>query len=189
MNIRETILPGVLIIEPNIFEDARGHFLEIYQHDRYAMQGITARFVQDNVSFSKKNVLRGLHYQLHNPQGKLVMVLDGRIFDVSVDIRRGSPTFGKWFGTVLSSHDYQQVYVPQGFAHGFCVLSETAKILYKCTDYYAPSDERGIIWNDSTLGIGWPVAEPLLSEKDASFRAMNEIAPAELPVFNEMAGN
>lgn len=185
MRIRETTLPGVLIVEPHVFEDVRGHFLEIYQDKRYAAQSIAEQFVQDNVSFSKKGVLRGLHYQLHNPQAKLVMVLEGGIFDVSVDIRRGSPTFGKWFGTVLSSRDYQQVYIPQGFAHGFCVLSETAKIIYKCTDYYTPSDERGIIWSDPTLGIEWPIAAPLLSEKDAAFPAINAIAPAELPVFKK----
>ena len=185
MRIKETILPEVLIIEPKIFEDARGHFLEIYQHKRYVTQNITEQFVQDNVSYSKKNVLRGLHYQLHNSQAKLVMVLEGRIFDVSVDIRRGSPNFGKWFGTVLSSHNYQQVYIPQGFAHGFCVLSETAKILYKCTDYYAPSDERGIIWNDSTLAIEWQILEPVLSQKDAAFPSLNEIPPGELPAFKK----
>lgn len=184
MVIKGTKLAGVRVIEPQIFADARGHFLEIYQNQRYVTQSITDHFVQDNLSFSTKDVLRGLHYQLRQPQAKLVLVLDGRIFDVAVDIRLGSPSFGKWFGVVLSSEDYRQVFIPQGFAHGFCVLSETARVLYKCTDYHAPADERGLVWNDETLAIEWPVRAPVLSPKDAAYPSLKEISPDDLPLFH-----
>jgi len=166
MRVFTTPLPGVLVIEPTVFEDARGFFFESYHYKRYVEHGIAATFVQDNHSRSVKNTLRGLHYQVNPGQGKLVRVVVGEVFDVAVDIRFGSPTFGKWFGTFLSAENKKQMYIPVGFAHGFCVTSEVAEFEYKCTDYYSPKDERGILWNDPDLAIDWPVKEPILSEKD-----------------------
>jgi dTDP-4-dehydrorhamnose 3,5-epimerase len=183
MNVAATALPGVLLIEPRVFADNRGCFLEIYQSERYSGSGLPARFVQDNVSYSVKNVLRGMHYQTGRPQGKLVMALEGEIFDVVVDIRRASPTYGKWIGTTLSSQNYRQLYVPEGFAHGFCVTSESAIVLYKCTDYYSPLDERGIRWDDPVLSMDWPVSSPVLSEKDRRYPALREVPREELPVW------
>jgi len=176
-------LPEVLIIEPDVHRDDRGHFLELWRAQRYEELGITGPFVQDNMSCSKRGVLRGLHYQLGRPQGKLVWVARGRVFDVAVDIRRGSPTFGKWAGVEMSSEDYRQVYVPVGFAHGFCVLSEWATLVYKCTDYYVPAEERGIRWDDPAVGVDWPLADPLLSEKDRSYPALTDVPAHDLPVF------
>ncbi|MGB7414352.1 MAG: dTDP-4-dehydrorhamnose 3,5-epimerase [Thermosynechococcaceae cyanobacterium] len=167
MNVRETPLPGVIILEPKIYQDDRGLFFESYQHDRYQSAGLHKTFVQDNLSRSTKGVLRGLHYQIQHPQGKLVSVAAGAVFDVCVDIRQGSPTFGQWFGEVLSDKNYWQMYIPQGFAHGFCVLSEIAIFTYKCTDFYAPQDEYCLRWNDPTISIDWPITTPLLSKKDA----------------------
>ena len=162
-------IPDVILIEPQIFGDARGFFLESYKKDLFAENGIDADFVQDNMSSSTKNVLRGLHYQLDPmAQGKLVRVVVGEVFDVAVDIRRGSPYFGKWVGQILSAENAKSMYVPPGFAHGFCVLSELAVFHYKCTNYYSKENERGLLWNDPEIGIDWPVEldKVILSDKD-----------------------
>lgn len=177
------VLPDIIVLDPDIHQDKRGHFLEVYQKKRYASHGITDSFVQDNLSYSTKGVLRGLHYQLDKPQGKLVWVVHGEVFDVAVDIRHGSPTFGKWSGMTLSSKQYRQMFVPQGFAHGFCVVSESASVLYKCTEYYAPQTERGIRWDDLSLGIKWPEMDPIVSKKDRQYPALKDIPHNELPVF------
>lgn len=172
MNVLPTALPGVLIVEPRVFEDGRGFFFESYHAARYAGAGLPERFVQDNHSRSVPGTIRGLHYQLHRPQGKLVRVLSGSVFDVAVDIRRGSPNFGRWVGVELSAANKRQLYVPAGFAHGFCVpqrQSGESEVEYKCTDYYAPEDECGVAWNDPTIGIVWPVTSALLSDKDKAF--------------------
>jgi len=168
MNVTATALPDVLIIEPVVHEDARGFFLESFNQKRFdAAIGRTVTFVQDNHSRSLKHVLRGLHYQIRRPQGKLVRVVAGEVFDVAVDLRRGSPSFGKFAATVLSEANNKQLWIPEGFAHGFLVLSETADVLYKTTDYYAPDDERCMIWNDAEIGIDWPSRiAPILSAKD-----------------------
>jgi dTDP-4-dehydrorhamnose 3,5-epimerase len=166
MNVIETDLPGVLIIEPKVFGDDRGFFMETWNKERYAEAGIPTEFVQDNISFSKKGVLRGLHFQDPNPQGQLVSVLQGEVYDVAVDIRRGSPAFGKWVGVSLSSDNKRQLYVPEGFAHGFCVRSEFALFSYKCTDSYNSLAEKTLMWNDSNIGIEWPVIDPQISGKD-----------------------
>ncbi|HYD60641.1 MAG TPA: dTDP-4-dehydrorhamnose 3,5-epimerase [Noviherbaspirillum sp.] len=170
MNLVSTSIADVVIIEPKVFGDERGFFFESFNERRF-LEAVGApaslRFVQDNHSKSGKNVLRGLHYQLRQPQGKLVRVVAGEVFDVAVDIRRSSPTFGKWAGAVLSAENKRQMWVPAGFAHGFVVLSDSAEFLYKTTDYWAPEYERSIAWNDPTIGIEWPISEaPLLSEKD-----------------------
>jgi dTDP-4-dehydrorhamnose 3,5-epimerase len=178
----ETKLNGVVLIEPDVFSDPRGYFLETYHAGRYAGGGIPGLFVQDNFSHSVRGTLRGLHYQLKHAQGKLVMALAGRIFDVAVDIRKGSPTFAQWVGVELSGENKCQVYIPPGFAHGFCVLSETADVLYKCTDVYAPKDERGLIWNDPAIAIAWPIADPLLSGKDGAYPRLADMTN-ELPVY------
>jgi dTDP-4-dehydrorhamnose 3,5-epimerase len=166
MKVIETPLAGLLIIEPKIFGDERGFFLETWSKKRYQEIGIDVDFVQDNLSFSRHGVLRGLHFQNPQAQGKLVYVLQGEVFDVAVDIRKGSPTFGRWHGIVLSSENKRQFWVPPGFAHGFCVTSESALFTYKCTELYAPAHERSILWNDPTLAIDWPVTEPQVSDKD-----------------------
>jgi dTDP-4-dehydrorhamnose 3,5-epimerase len=166
MNIIETKLQGVVIIEPKVFGDNRGFFMETWNKEKYEEAGLPYHFVQDNLSFSTKGVLRGLHFQNPNPQGKLVYVLQGEVFDVAVDIRAGSLTFGQWEGVILSNENKKQFYVPEGFAHGFCVLSETALFAYKCTDKYNPQAEIGIMWNDPDIGIQWPMTEPVLSAKD-----------------------
>jgi dTDP-4-dehydrorhamnose 3,5-epimerase len=169
MNVIKTKLDGCVIIEPKVFGDERGFFLETFQADRYISEaGITLPFVQDNHSRSSKSVLRGLHFQKTKPQGKLVRVVRGQVYDVAVDIRKGSPTYGQWEGLILSEENKTQLWVPPGFAHGFVVLSDTADFEYKCTDYYDPSDEGGILWNDSDLDIPWPIDNPILSNKDAS---------------------
>ena len=160
---RSETLCEVVIIEPKIIRDHRGFFLEIYRENTYRESGIPDRFVQDNYSYSTKHVLRGLHYQLGKPQGKLVWAAQGEIFDVAVDIRKGSPTFGKWEGQWLSDENQRQLYIPPGFAHGFCVTSEYAVVIYKCTRYYAPKEERGVRWDDPRLAIGWPLREPIMS--------------------------
>jgi dTDP-4-dehydrorhamnose 3,5-epimerase len=183
MNIVSTRLDGVLLVEPRVFGDQRGYFYETYQRERYAEGGITAEFVQDNISFSRQNTLRGLHYQHPGGQAKLVQVLEGAIFDVAVDVRHGSPTFGKWVGVTLSSEKQRQLYIPAGFAHGFCVLSPTALFMYKCSDYYAPQHEGGVRWDDPDLAIEWPVKRPLLSERDSSFPVLKDIANQNLPTF------
>ena len=184
MKFIETKLKGVVLVEPDVFEDPRGYFLETYHAGKYAEGGIHGPFVQDNCSHSVRGTLRGLHYQLQHAQGKLVTALAGRVFDVAVDIRKGSPTFGQWVGVELSGDNKRQLYMPPGFAHGFCVLSDTADVLYKCTDLHSPKDERGIIWNDPTLGIMWPVADPVLSKKDGAYQRLSEMAGA-LPVYKE----
>lgn len=167
MKVTETSIPGVLILEPRVFEDSRGFFLETYNERDLAEVGIRDRFVQDNYSFSARNVLRGLHYQILFPQGKLVRVVVGEIFDVVVDLRRSSASYGKWHGARLSGENKQMVWIPPGLAHGFLVCSETAHVVYKATDYYAPPYERTLAWNDPALGIDWPLAaSPLISRKD-----------------------
>ncbi|MEZ9109838.1 dTDP-4-dehydrorhamnose 3,5-epimerase [Vibrio cyclitrophicus] len=168
MKVIDTNIPEVKIIEPRVFGDDRGFFLETFQSERYRTDvGIEQGFVQDNHSRSSKGVLRGLHFQKHKPQGKLVRVVRGEVFDVAVDIRQGSPTYGQWEGVILSEHNKKQFWVPPGFAHGFVVLSDTADFEYKCTDFYDPSDEGCIRWNDPELGIEWPWLDPILSVKDA----------------------
>jgi len=166
LTITETALPTVLIIESDVFADGRGFFLETFNRQRYAQAGLDQAFVQDNHSHSTRSVLRGLHYQLKHPQGKLVFAVRGEIFDVAVDIRRGSPTFGQWVGICLSDQNHRQLFVPPGFAHGFCVLSETADIIYKCTEFSHPDDDYGILSSDPDIAIDWPIDNPLLSEKD-----------------------
>jgi dTDP-4-dehydrorhamnose 3,5-epimerase len=168
MNVIHTSIPDVLIIEPKVFGDERGFFFESFNQRLWEEKtGVKANFVQDNHSRSTKNVLRGLHYQIKKPQGKLVRVISGEVFDVAVDLRKGSATFGKWVGEILSSENKRQLWVPAGFAHGFLVLSETAEFLYKTTDYWAPEYERSIIWNDPDLAIEWPLqGEPVLARKD-----------------------
>jgi len=168
MKITTTAIPDVLLITPKVFGDSRGFFLESFHASRYAEAGIPGPFVQDNHSRSSKGVLRGLHFQKQYPQGKLVYVTIGSVFDVAVDIRKDSPTFGQWVGVTLSADEHQQFYIPPGFAHGFCVLSDTADFHYKCTDYYHPEDEGSLRWDDPDIGIQWPITEPILSAKDAN---------------------
>ena len=170
MELLRTHLDAVRVIKPRIFADARGHFFEAYHMKAMSELGIDVPFVQDNQSYSRRGVLRGLHYQLGRPQAKLVRVLHGRIFDVAVDIRPGSPTFGQWCGEVLDDVSGLQMYVPTGFAHGFFTMSEVADVLYKCSDFYAPAEERGIVWNDPAVGITWPLdgQMPYLAPKDAA---------------------
>lgn len=175
MKVIETPLSGLLIIEPNVFADARGFFFETFQQTRYAAIGLPS-FVQDNISRSQRGTLRGLHYQKPHTQGKLVWVTRGSVWDVAVDIRKSSPTFGQWFSITLSDENHTQLYVPPGFAHGFCTLSDTADFCYKCTDVYSPADEHGILWNDPALNIPWPVTTPILSAKDERYPSLAEIA-------------
>ena len=168
-------IPDVILVEPQRFGDSRGFFMETYQFETFAANGITPRFVQDNHSRSARGVLRGLHYQKEPvAQGKLLKVVIGEIFDVAVDIRRGSPTFGQWVGEILSAENGRLLYVPPGFAHGFCVLSETADLIYKTTNYYHPESEKGILWNDPQIGVAWPIVEPLLSARDQSLPTLAE---------------
>jgi len=186
MELINKSLPGVVLIKPDVFEDSRGFFMETYHLEKYREKGLDKVFVQDNHSFSRKGTLRGLHYQLHHAQEKLVYVVAGKIFDVAVDIRRGSPTFGRWTGTLLSAENRHQLFIPEGFAHGFCVLSETAGIIYKCTKPYAPGDEYGILFSDPTIDIVWPIETPILSEKDLKNPALSEISEAFLPKYKEL---
>lgn len=175
MKITPSRIPEVLLVEPDVFGDSRGFFLESWHAQKFAAQGLDVAFVQDNHSRSSRGVLRGLHYQLQQPQGKLVRVVCGAVFDVAVDIRSGSPTFGQWVGAELSGENHRQLYVPPGFAHGFCVLSESADFLYKCTDFYAPQYEQGIRWNDPDIGIDWPGEDFTISDKDASNGLLSEM--------------
>ena len=175
MKITPTALEGVLLIEPRVFEDPRGFFFESYHAARYGQFGVDRVFVQDNLSFSVRGTLRGLHFQNEHPQAKLVQAIQGEVFDVAVDIRPGSPAFGQWVGFRLSDRNRRQLFVPEGFAHGFCVLSETAYFLYKCSDYYHPEDQGGILWSDPDIGIDWPVKTPLISQKDGRFPLLKEI--------------
>jgi len=181
MKTLPTTLPDLVLLELDVFGDTRGRFLETYRRPRYVEVGVAAEFVQDNFSASVRGTLRGLHYQLRSPQGKLVMVTRGAVFDVAVDIRAGSPTFGKWFGTELSAENHRQLWIPPGFAHGFVVMSDEADFTYKCTAVYDPSDDRSIRWNDPEIAIAWPLAgEPLLSRRDAAAPLLRE---AELPRY------
>jgi dTDP-4-dehydrorhamnose 3,5-epimerase len=175
MKIIQTAIPEVIVFEPAVFKDSRGHFLETYQQQKYLDAGVPKPFVQDNQSHSIKGVLRGLHFQLHHPQGKLVRVTQGAVFDVAVDLRRNSPTFGQWHGEILSSENNRQMYIPENFAHGFCVIGDTAEFLYKCTDFYVPGDEIGLIWNDSQIGVKWPISDPILSAKDLLLPSFAEV--------------
>ena len=184
MKIIPTNLPEVVIFEPKKFGDERGFFLESYRDDMLLDAGINARFIQDNHSRSAKGVLRGLHYQLSQPQGKLVRVATGAVFDVAVDVRKGSPTFGQWTGTTLDEHSMRMMYVPPGFAHGFVTLTDTADFIYKCTNYYHPSSEQGILWNDPDVGIDWPITDVNLSDKDLKHPTLAMQLPTNLPPFN-----
>ena len=179
----DTALPGVCILEPVVHGDHRGFFTEMYHERVFAALGIPHRFVQDNYSRSSRHVLRGLHYQLSWPQAKLVRVVRGEVFDVAVDVRRGSPTFGKWIGETLSEDNRKAMFIPEGFAHGFLVLSEIAEFIYKCSDFYEPAEERGVIWSDPDIGIMWPLAgaAPLLSDKDLRFSRLATRPMSDLP--------
>ena len=183
MKVIETDLPGCLILEPQVFGDERGFFYESFNHDKLAVHGLQPAFVQGNVSSSTRGVLRGLHYQWPGPQGKYVSVLEGEVWDVAVDIRRGSPTFGRWTAALLSAANNRHFWVPEGFAHGFVTLTERALFAYLCTATYAREDDAGIRWNDATLAIDWPVSAPLLSDKDAKAPFLEDIAPERLPVY------
>lgn len=182
MKVIPSQIPDVLIIEPDVFGDKRGFFMESWHAKKYAELGLNEDFVQDNLSRSHRGVLRGLHYQLEQPQGKLVSVITGAVFDVAVDIRKGSPTFGQWVGAELSEDNHRQLYVPPGFAHGFCVLSESVDFFYKCTDFYAPQYEHGIQWNDPAIGIQWPDSEFIISEKD-SHNSLLQDMDDKLPIY------
>ncbi|MFZ1746897.1 MAG: dTDP-4-dehydrorhamnose 3,5-epimerase [Nitrospirales bacterium] len=183
MKFLPTRLPEVLIVEPDVYRDQRGWFLETYHVQKYQEAGILPPFVQDNCSSSVLETLRGLHFQMIRPQGKLIRVIRGEIFDVAVDIRKGSPTFASWVGVTLSSEDFRQIYVPMGFAHGFCVLSDVAEVEYKCTDVYAPGGEVTIRWNDPRIGIQWPIEQPLLSTKDAAGLLLGDLCD-QLPDYH-----
>ncbi|MEH6639369.1 MAG: dTDP-4-dehydrorhamnose 3,5-epimerase [Porticoccaceae bacterium] len=184
MKIIATPLPGLLVLEPKIFNDKRGFFLETFREDRLQEVGIKESFVQDNQSRSGRGVIRGLHYQLTQPQGKLVRVARGEVFDVAVDIRVGSPTFGQWYGSILNEENMRMMYVPPGFAHGFLVLSEVADFIYKCTNYYHPQSEQGILWNDPEIGVEWPRVDVTVSEKDAMNPLLKSQALDLLPVYS-----
>jgi dTDP-4-dehydrorhamnose 3,5-epimerase len=183
MKVIKTPLSDVVIIEPQVFGDARGFFYESYNRASYHKAGIDAEFIQSNVSRSARGVLRGLHYQWPNPQGKLVSVLEGEVYDVAVDIRRGSPTFGQSAGVMLTAENHRHFWVPEGFAHGFCVLSEFATFSYQCTALYDREADAGIRWNDAELGIDWPISAPLLSEKDGKTPLLKDVAPERLPIY------
>ncbi|HVB34528.1 MAG TPA: dTDP-4-dehydrorhamnose 3,5-epimerase [Patescibacteria group bacterium] len=183
MNCIPSALPGVWVIQPEIVRDGRGVFLETYHRAKLAELGIADEFVQDNHSFSVQGTLRGLHYQLRCPQAKICRVVEGEALDVAVDIRLGSPTFGKWAGVVLSAEKQNQTYIPKGFAHGFLAISRSVQFLYKCSDFYLPDDEHGVLWNDPELAIAWGVAEPLLSEKDRRLPPLVQIPRSLLPAY------
>ena len=185
MKIEQSPLAGVLLIEPQVFSDERGFFLEAFNEQRFAEYGLPTHFRQDNHSRSIRGVLRGLHYQRRQPQGKLVTVISGRIFDVAVDIRRDSPTFGRWHGTILSADRPRYVWVPPGFAHGLCVLSEVADVVYKCTELYSPDDEAGVMWDDPAVGIRWPIESPLLAAKDRRYAPLSSKRD-DLPLAHRM---
>jgi len=185
MKLLATDLPGVVLVEPVVYRDTRGFFLETYNEQRYREAGITATFVQDNHSRSARGTLRGLHFQVRRMQGKLVRAVAGEMFDVAVDIRRGSPTFGRWVGARLSAENFRQIYIPPGFAHGFCVLSEMGEVEYKCTELYEAADELVIAWNDPQIGIDWPASEPLLSAKDTAAPRLAEVLD-RLPAYGSV---
>lgn len=184
MKVTPTKIKDVLIIEPDVFEDPRGFFMETYHKKRYKEFGIDVGFVQDNLSFSVKGTLRGLHYQYPNAQAKLVQVIQGEVFDVAVDIRKGSPTFGNWVGARLSKENKRQFFIPEGFAHGYCVVSDQAIFSYKCSGFYSPKDEHGILWCDPDINIVWPNKSPLLSEKDQQYCELKNIPENKIPVFD-----
>lgn len=179
-NISETKLKGVIVVELKSYEDSRGFFMELYHEKRYRDLGILSRFVQDNLSYSIRHTLRGLHYQIRKTQAKLVQALTGEIFDVALDVRKNSPTFGQWAAAVLSAENRRQMFIPEGFAHGFCVLSDEARVLYKCSDLYSPQDETGILWSDPDLGIDWPVEDPIVSAKDRQYLPLAQQPPEKL---------
>jgi dTDP-4-dehydrorhamnose 3,5-epimerase len=181
MKVTQTKLKDVLIIEPRVFSDERGFFFEAYSRERYSQYGINNEFVQDNLSSSIRGTLRGLHYQYPHSQAKLVQVISGEVLDVAVDIRIGSPTFGQWAGVLLSSDNKKQLFIPKGFAHGFCVMSDSALLTYKCDDYYSPDCDKGILWSDPEIGIEWMVINPLLSEKDRKYHYLKDITKTSLP--------
>lgn len=183
MEIRETSLEGVLVVAANIYKDSRGHFLETYHATRYAEGGVGRIFLQDNLSYSRKGVLRGLHFQHPNDQAKLVGTAYGAIFDVAVDIRLGSPTYAQWFGEMLTSENGQQLYIPEGYAHGFVVLSDFAVVTYKCSELYAPKCETSLLWNDPDIGIEWPEVDVTISERDAAALRLSEIPQDRLPRY------
>jgi dTDP-4-dehydrorhamnose 3,5-epimerase len=183
LEIVETSLPGVLLVKPKVFEDSRGFFLESYRADVMAAHGVNCSFLQDNHSHSVRGVLRGLHYQLRRPQAKLCRVVHGEVFDVAVDIRVGSPNFGKWTGVVLSADNHHALLIPEGFAHGFAVRSESADFLYKCSDYYDSADDSGVLWNDPDLAIDWETPDPLLSGKDQGYLPLSQVPVNRLPVY------
>ena len=180
ITVTQTPLPGVVIVEPRVFDDERGFFMESFNARDFADAGLPTTFVQDNHSRSTRGVLRGLHYQYPTWQGKLVRALVGEIFDVAVDIRRGSPHFGEWFGLTLSAENRKQLYVPPGFAHGFCVLSDVSEMAYKCTSLYVHTDDAAVLWNDPNIGIEWPIKDPILSEKDAAAPALADLPQLSL---------
>ncbi len=181
MKIESREIAGVIVIDPDVFEDSRGYFLETWSRDRYARAGVAESFVQDNVSLSCRDTIRGLHLQHPHGQGKLVHVLQGEVFDVIVDVRLGSPTFGRWIATTLSAANHRQIYIPPGVAHGFCVTAEDALFTYKCTEPYHPEAELGISWDDPDLAIPWPAAAPRLSPRDAGFPLLRDIPRERLP--------
>ncbi|WP_312348843.1 dTDP-4-dehydrorhamnose 3,5-epimerase [Stenotrophomonas acidaminiphila] len=183
MKVIETALPGCVVIEPAVFGDARGMFFETWNAERFAAHGLPTRFVQSNVSTSVKGVLRGLHYQWPRPQGKLVSVLEGEVYDVAVDIRRGSPTFGRWEAVILSGSNRRQLWIPPGFAHGFAVLSDVALLNYLCTDVYVKEADAGVRWNDAGIAVDWPVSAPTLSAKDQAAPFLADIPEDRLPVY------
>ncbi len=183
MKVIETQLTGAVVIEPQVFGDSRGFFYESFNAERYKAIGIDRTFVQSNVSRSSKGVLRGLHYQWPHPQGKLVSVLEGEVYDVAVDIRRGSPTFGQWAGVMLSAENKRHFWVPEGFAHGFCVVSEFATFAYQCTALYDRECDAGIRWNDADIGVDWPIGQPLLSDKDTRTPLLKDVPAGRLPDY------
>ncbi|KAB7765806.1 dTDP-4-dehydrorhamnose 3,5-epimerase [Xanthomonas maliensis] len=183
MKVIETSLPGCLVIEPRVFGDERGQFFETWNAERFDQHGLPLRFLQSNVSTSTRGVLRGLHYQWPRPQGKLVSVLEGEVYDVAVDIRRGSPYFGQWTAAVLSAENKRQFWIPEGFAHGFAVLSERVVFSYLCTDIYVHEADASVRWDDGSIGVDWPISSPILSAKDRAAPLLEDIAEERLPVY------
>lgn len=181
MKLRLAKIPGLVIIEPTVYEDTRGFFMETYSRERYAEAGLPTQFVQDNLSLSMRGILRGLHFQHPHDQGKLCCVIEGEVFDVAVDVRTGSPSFGQWEGVRLSSKNMLQLYIPPGFAHGFCVLSDRALFSYKCSEYYSSENEIGLAWNDEDIGIEWPIDDPCLSHKDSCNPRLRDLPSDRLP--------
>lgn len=179
MKVTETAIPGLVVMEPRVFRDHRGEFVESWNQRRYALPA----FVQDNISWSRRGVLRGLHFQHPNAQGKLVSVVHGEVYDVAVDLRRGSPTFGRWWGETLSRVNHRQMWIPEGCAHGFVALTDDAAVSYKCSDFYAPDHERTLRWDDPEVGIDWPLSDPELSEKDRAGLTLAELSEAQLPLY------